>query len=150
MFAAPSASCCCASVVIIGFNSFFLFLFAFPLEAVFATCFAFWIAACFIWEPFILWWCCCGGLVGWWVGVCEEVGRQEGFSCMTRVSAPYCAVLTRAGLPWPPPQRGKAGGRVVRGWSSKASKDDGRKVASCRCDYDYDHDHGYARSARFI
>jgi hypothetical protein len=33
------------SVVIIGLNSFFLFLFAFPLEA-FATCFAFWIAAC--------------------------------------------------------------------------------------------------------
>jgi len=37
-----------------GFNSFFRFLFAFPLEAVLATCFAFWIAAALIWEPFMV------------------------------------------------------------------------------------------------
>lgn len=83
----------------IGFNSFFLFLFAFPLEAVLVTCFAFWIAACFIWEPFIL--LRCGG-------GCEEVGRQEGFLVY---DAGFRSFTTVPG----PPQRRKAGEKVLRG-----------------------------------
>ena len=34
-------------------RSFFLFLLAFPLDE-FATCFAFWIAACLMCEPFMI------------------------------------------------------------------------------------------------
>ena len=51
--ALSAASCCCPSVVMIGFNSFFRFLFAFPLPA-FATCLALLIAACLICEPFMI------------------------------------------------------------------------------------------------
>lgn len=42
--------------MIIGLNSFFLFLLAFPfeaLEALVATCFAFCMAAALIWDPFM-------------------------------------------------------------------------------------------------
>lgn len=51
---ALSAFCGAPSVVMMGFNSFFLFLLAFPLEAVLATCFAFWMAACLICDPFMI------------------------------------------------------------------------------------------------
>ena len=51
-----------------GFNSFFRFLFVvFPLEA-FATCFALLIAACLMCEPFMVEGGnggCCACLVGW-------------------------------------------------------------------------------------
>jgi hypothetical protein len=63
-----------------GFKSFFRFLFAFPLEA-FATCFAFWIAACLMCEPFMIWagWLvlCCAGAVWWAAGL---AGRAESVS----------------------------------------------------------------------
>ena len=51
-----ASASCPASVVMMGFRSFFLFLAAFPLEvfAALATCFAFWIAACLICEPFMI------------------------------------------------------------------------------------------------
>jgi hypothetical protein len=53
MFEAASASLSGPSVVMMGFNSFLRFLFAFPLET-FATCLAFWMAACLICEPFMV------------------------------------------------------------------------------------------------
>lgn len=96
MFEALTASCCCCpSVVMMGFNSFFRFLFAFPLEA-FATCFAFWIAACLMCEPFIVW---RGGfvlvLVGWRGGRSSSVsavGAWELLVVLVVLAAFFCFV----------------------------------------------------------
>ena len=59
-----ASASCPASVVMMGFRSFFLFLAAFPLEVLAAavTCFAFWIAACFNCDPFMV--CRQRGVVG--------------------------------------------------------------------------------------
>jgi hypothetical protein len=124
MFEALSASCCdccCPSVVIIGFNSFFLFLFAFPLEALLATCFAFWIAACLIWDPFMVLFFFGGGGVG-------RTGKRVSCLCMTTgwVLRVVIAVPGR-------PQRRKAGG-MRGGYSSTACEDDNCPKEGC--DYD--------------
>ncbi|PVH86302.1 hypothetical protein DL98DRAFT_11664 [Cadophora sp. DSE1049] len=78
----PSASCCWASVVIMGFSSFLRFLLTWfpPPLAEFATDLAFLIAASFIEDPFILRWCLVwrgrgrGGVLPW-VGVCRLEGK---------------------------------------------------------------------------
>ena len=80
---APSASfsCACAcdlscwpSVVMMGFSSFFRFLLALPLEA-FATCFAFWMAACLMCEPFMI---CAGGRCWPCLGLAKWAAGEAG------------------------------------------------------------------------
>ncbi|KAE9365568.1 hypothetical protein N431DRAFT_102006 [Stipitochalara longipes BDJ] len=107
---APSASfsCACAcdlscgpSFVMMGFSSFFRFLLALPLEA-FATCFAFWMAACLMCEPFMI---CAGGGAGrvWRSGLLARRGAvavsaagsvgwksRDAAAAALRDAAPFC------------------------------------------------------------